>query len=144
MTSFTAPPLQVPSPLESGRVELIFTGIEQAGPSFEGRVFLNNPAADEHTPLTADMGYAGSFHVYGYGNVMPPALAEAKARRTEGSGPVAPIEQQLWLDAEALRTALERSDALTVTVVPSPVDPSGPVPERPFEQVHAVFGAASS
>jgi hypothetical protein len=52
---------------------------------------------------------------------------------------VAPIEKRLRLDEATLRAALEGSDELTVTVVPVPVDPGGPVPERPFEDVEVVF-----
>jgi hypothetical protein len=50
-----------------GRADIKFAGIDQAGKSFEGRVFLNNPAADENTPTTKEQGYSGSFHVYGFG-----------------------------------------------------------------------------
>jgi hypothetical protein len=143
MHSYTAPPVLVTPARGAGRAELVFGGIEQAGPSFEGRVFLNNPEADERTALTPEAGYAGSFHVYGYGEPAPPAIAEAKAARAEG-GPVAPIEKRLHADEEAVRAALEGSDELTVTVVPVPADPGGTVPERPFEQVDIVFDRATT
>jgi hypothetical protein len=139
MGSYTAPPIQVRSFRDSRRVELVFGGIEQAGPSFEGRVFLNHPDADETTTTTPASGYAGSFHVYGYGEHPPPALAEAKAKQRPEGAPVAPIEKRLRADPAAVRTALEGSDALTVTVVPVPVDPGGPAPERPFEDLEIVF-----
>jgi hypothetical protein len=139
MGSYTASPIPVSSFRDSRRAELVFRGIEQAGPSFEGRVFLNRPDADETTATTPESGYAGSFHVYGYGEHPPPALAEQKARRTPGGAPVAPIEKRLRPDEAAVRTALEGSDELTVTVVPVPVDPGGPVPDRPFEDVEVVF-----
>src|SRR2546425_10342320 len=61
-------------PVETGgkgsgfeRADIVFEGVEQAGGSFEARVFLNNPEADTSTPMTPEHGYAGSFHVYGYG-----------------------------------------------------------------------------
>lgn len=139
MGSYTAPPIPVRSFRDSRRAELVFGGIEQAGPSFEGRVFLNHPDADETTAKTPESGYAGSFHVYGYGEHPPPALAEAKARQTPGGAPVAPIEKRLRADEAAVRTALEGSDELRVTVVPVPVDPGGPAPDRPFEDVEVVF-----
>jgi hypothetical protein len=121
------------------RAELVFGGVEQAGPSFEGRVFLNNPGADESTPRTPEAGYAGSFHVYGYGEPAPPAVAEERAKRGKDAGPVAPIEKRLLADEQAVRAALDGSDALTVTVVPVPADPGGDVPERSFEHVEVVF-----
>ena len=139
MSSYTAPSIPVSSFRDAGAAELVFRGIEQAGPSFEGRVFLNRPDADETTPRTPESGYAGSFHVYGYGEHPPPALAEAKAARGPGGEPVAPIEKRLRADEAAVRSALEGSEELTVTVVPVPVDPGGPAPDRPFEDVEVVF-----
>ena len=114
-------------------------GVEHAGPSFEGRVFLNNPDADASTPTTAEAGYAGSFHVYAYGWPLPPEMAEAKARQAPGGPPVNPVDKRLQADTETVRAAVERADEVTVTVVPIPVDPGGPVPERPFEDVRVVF-----
>jgi hypothetical protein len=132
------------SKLESAeRAELVFSGVEQAGPSFEGRVFLGNPDADETTPRTAEAGYAGSFHVYGYGSPAPPAVAEAQAEQRSGGPPVAPIEKRVRADDPTLRAALEGSGELTVTVVPVPVDPGGALPDRPFETVELVLDRAS-
>jgi hypothetical protein len=50
------------------RADLVFGGVDHAGPSYEARVFLNNPGANAETPLTLDEGYAGSFHIFGHGN----------------------------------------------------------------------------
>jgi hypothetical protein len=139
MSSYTAPPISLREFRDARRAELVLRGVEQAGPSFEGRVFLNNPAADETTERAPEAGYAGSFHVYGYGEHPPPALAEARASQAPGGAPVAPIEKRVRVDETALGRALERSDELTVTVVPVPADPGGPVPERPFEDVEVVL-----
>lgn len=119
----------------AGRIELIFSGVEQAGPSFEGRVFLNNPGADESTERSPAAGYAGSFHVFGYGTPPPPGIAEAQARRAPGDAPVAPIEKRVQVDPAVLAAALARSERLDVTVVPVAVDPGGPLPDRPFESL---------
>jgi hypothetical protein len=128
----------VASVRDARRAEIVFAGVDQAGPSFEGRVFLNNPDADETTPRAPDTGYAGSFHVYGYGEPAPPAVADAKAREQAGRA-VAPIEKRLHADEAAVRRALEGSGELTVTVVPVPADPGGAAPARPFEEVEVVF-----
>ena len=60
---------EIPIPVYEGkdfsRADLLFFGIGQIGPSFEARVFLNNPEADETTPLEGASGYAGSFHIFG-------------------------------------------------------------------------------
>jgi hypothetical protein len=144
MGSYSAPPIPVAQFKGARRAELVFAGIEQAGPSFEGRVFLNNPDADEATPQTPEAGYAGSFHVYGYGEHAPPALAEEKAARGPEAPPVAPIEKRLHADDATLRRALEDSDELTVTVVGVPVEPDAPVPDRAFEEVVVVFARAAT
>jgi hypothetical protein len=141
MASYTAPPIRLPS-RDVRHAELVFRGVEQAGPSFEGRVFLNRVDADESTPLTPDAGYAGSFHVYGYGEVAPPEIADA--RRAGAGGPIAPIEKRVRLDAATLPAAIRDSDDLAVTVVTVPVDQGGAAPDRPFEDLIAVFDPASS
>lgn len=144
MAAYTAPPIPATPVRGARRAEFVFAGIDQAGPSFEARVFLNNPDADEHTEQTLQTGYAGSFHVYGYGELAPPAMTEAKARRSKGGGPVAPIEKRLHGDPSAVRAALEGRDELTITVVSVPVDPGGAAPERPFERVDIVYDRAAT
>lgn len=52
---------------EVARADLIFYGVDHSGPTYEGRVFLNNPKASEKTAMTAEEGYAGSFMVFGHG-----------------------------------------------------------------------------
>lgn len=139
MGSYTSPPISVSSFGDAERAELVFRGVEQAGPSFEGRVFLNRPDADETTTATPEAGYAGSFHVYGYGEHPPAGLAEEKRTRGPDGPPVAPIEKRLPLDQVALRGALKGSGELTVTVVPVPAEPGGEAPGRPCESVEIVF-----
>jgi len=67
---FTTGPIPLklgPKGAHFGRADILLHGVEQSGASFEGRVFLNNPKATHDTPTTPEHGYAGSFHVYGYG-----------------------------------------------------------------------------
>jgi hypothetical protein len=52
---------------EFSRADLEFRGVDHSGPSFEARVYLDNPAADAETGRDAADGYAGSFHVFGHG-----------------------------------------------------------------------------
>jgi hypothetical protein len=144
MGSYTAPAIPVERFRGARRLDLVFAGVEQAGPSFEVRIFLNNPAADEDTPQTPETGYAGSFHVYGYGELAPPAIAEEKRNQEERAGPVAPIEKRLHVEEAAVRAALAGADALTVTAVPIPADAGGEAPERPFERVDVVFEPAAT
>jgi hypothetical protein len=47
------------------RADLELHGVDQTSPSYEGRVFLSNPEADESTERTEENGYLGAFHVFG-------------------------------------------------------------------------------
>ena len=141
MTSYTAPAVRVPSGNDRG-AQIVFVGVEQAGPSFEGRVFLNSPDVDASTSRTVENGYVGSFHLFGYGKHMPPALAEAKAVRAEGDEPVAPIEKRVRVDAQVLRATLHGSAEMVVTVVAVPTEPGDPTSDQPFQDVRVVFDPA--
>ena len=50
------------------RADLIFTGVDHSGLSYEVRVYLNNPRATATTPRTSEEGYAARFAVFGHGN----------------------------------------------------------------------------
>ena len=118
---FVSPPIRLNADRRNWnvqRADIEIYGIDQSGPSFEGRVFLNNPGANLHTPTLPENGYAGSFHVYGYG-IWPadigkdPEAQKAAARETVR----APIDKFVVV-TEAVRAAAERSEEVTVTVVP--------------------------
>ena len=140
MVKSTFPPISVTDIRGAKHAELVFAGVEQAGPSFEGRVFVNNPDAGADTEPTAENGHVGSFYVYGYGEPVPPDVAEARARGEKGV--IAPIEKRLDADPELLAAAAGDSGELTVTVVAIPADAGTPVPERPLERVELVTDRA--
>ncbi len=48
------------------RADLVFYGVDHSGPSFEARIYLNNPGAKLTTPRDAESHYAGSFTVFGH------------------------------------------------------------------------------
>jgi hypothetical protein len=108
---YVSPPIRLdlgPRGLNFERADIEIAGIEQAGPSFEGRVFLNNPHANLETAPTAENGYAGSFHVYGYGLRSPEDTGAGSA--------MAPIAKDV-IATEAVRAAAARQE-VTVTIVP--------------------------
>ena len=41
-------------------------GLDTNGPSYEGRVYVNNPKADRNTPLKESSGYVGSYDIFGH------------------------------------------------------------------------------
>jgi tyrosinase len=48
------------------RADLVFYGVDHSGPSFEARIFLNNPDANLATARDDAARYAGSFTVFGH------------------------------------------------------------------------------
>jgi hypothetical protein len=129
MVAFTYGPLQIPSqaavrPFQ--RADLKFYGVDHSGSSYEARIFFNKPGADETTPLVAQEGYVGSFHIFGHGGCfgeeghcdVPPGPVSAFDRRaphqltpTTKTVIVTPAVRQLAAGAAGNGT-------FTVTVVP--------------------------
>jgi hypothetical protein len=68
MKRFHSEPLDLPADrADVVRADLIFYGVDHSGPTYEARIFLDNPRANADTALTAEQGYAGSFTVFGHG-----------------------------------------------------------------------------
>ena len=63
---YTAPPLELPEGDELDRADLIFTGLDHSGASYEVRLFLDAPDAD-HAAGRDHPACAGSFYVFGHG-----------------------------------------------------------------------------
>lgn len=64
---FVTAPLELPRPDEPfARADLIFTGVDHSGSSFEARIFLDAPRA-AHGDGTDHPAYAGRFFVFGHG-----------------------------------------------------------------------------
>ena len=106
--TFEAIPLPDAARLASvPRIVIEFTGIDLAGPSYEGRVFLNNRTAGPDTPMTSEQGYVGAFHVYGYGQG---AGGDGHTRL--------PIRRQI-VATEAVRRAAGATATVTLVAVPT-------------------------
>jgi hypothetical protein len=117
------PPL---SPDEFSRADLEFRGVDHSGPSFEARVYLNNPDADAETGCTEDTGYAGSFYVFGHGG----CFGETGHCEVP-EGPRSPFDRRLphqltpqfrtVVITEAFRHVLRTGDGSTFTATIVPV-----------------------
>ena len=104
------------------RADLEFDGVDHSGVSFEARVFINNPKANERTPTTSRNGYAGSFHIFGHGGCFGdlghceirglPRLYDPRTAH-----PLTPARKVL-IATESVRQALRHGKSMTVTVVP--------------------------
>lgn len=104
------------------RADIEFHEIDHSGASYEGRVFLNNPAAGEDTPKTIDNGYAGSFHIFGHGGCFgDEGHCEITPRRRYDPRPPHHLTaaKKTVIATDAIRHALTTGvTELTITVVP--------------------------
>jgi hypothetical protein len=116
------------------QVDLVVDDVEQAGPSIELRVFLDNPDAGPATGLDANAGYAGSIHVYGYG-------AAASGTANAGRPPELPMSRRLTLAPDTLG---RRGKKIHVTLVPVYPNTSTEVPYVGKPRVHLERRAAAS
>lgn len=99
------------------RADIVVDGLDLAGPSYELRVFLNNPEANAQTEPTPDNGYAGSIYVYGYGQ--PPETVGKSGR------PRMPMSRSMTA-TDAVRAAAGAGSSMSVTLVAVPFDPPDP------------------
>jgi len=97
------------------RADIEVAGLDQAGASFELRMFLNNPGADAATEPTEANGYAGSIYVYGYGR--PP-----ESMRDD---PRLPMTRSI-IATEAVARARAEGPTASLTLVAVPADSPGP------------------
>jgi tyrosinase len=127
------------------RADIQFHDLDHSGASYEGRVFLNNPAADERTARVPESGYAGSFHIFGHGGCLgDPGHCDVVPRRPHDPRPAHPLTpaRKLVVATEAVRRAMDGGTEITVTVVPVVLSTT-PAAGRPddlvrFEQVRIV------
>jgi hypothetical protein len=120
MGRYVSPPIRLnlgAEGLDFKRADIEVYGVDLSGPSYEGRVFLNNPDADADTPPAPENGYAGSFHVYGYG-IWPGDIGKATDASSAGhAGVRAPIQKEV-IATEAVRRAAAKGGDIIVTIVP--------------------------
>ncbi len=104
------------------RADIEFHGLDEAEASYEGRVFVNNPEANEDTPPTPENGYAGSFFVFGvhgghhgdggHGEGHASLLAHDPRRSHAAAG------RMVVTATDLLKRAMNAGQDVTVTVVP--------------------------
>lgn len=113
---FPAVPVPVAGddPAQIGRADIVVEGLDQGGPSFELRVYVNNPGASAETEPVPRQGYAGSVYVYGYGT------------RPEGSVGVRLPMTRYVVATDVLRPALEHGTSVSITLVPVAFGPPDP------------------
>ncbi len=131
MRTFMSPAIENPTSGEHAdysRADLIFYGVDHAGPSFEARIYFNNPEANPGTARDDVSHYAGSFTVFGH------AGCAGDAGHCEvPTGPKDPFDRRpphaltpqtkTVIVTDALRKMAEPQ--LTITVVPVRPGPDG-------------------
>jgi hypothetical protein len=103
------------------RADIQFDGVDHSGPSFEARIFLNNPSADESTERVAETGYAGSFYIFGHGGCFGDVgHCDVRPRRRYDPRPSHPLTEarKTVIATDAVRRARAKGEQLTVTAVP--------------------------
>jgi tyrosinase len=133
--SYTSEPVDVGAlDRNPSRADIVFHHVDHAGASYEGRVYLNNPAADASTGYDHP-SYAGSYHVFGHGGCLgDPGHCVVKPRRPYDPRPSHPLTKikKVVVATEPLKRAMEESDKSTVTVVPI----IEPLPYEPDDDKH--------
>jgi hypothetical protein len=103
------------------RAVIEFYGIDVSGPSYKGRVFVNNAKADENTPLNEAKGYVGSFHIFGHDGCWgDEGHCEIPPRRIYDSriqSSLAPAYKYLNATKVIKKLIFSKSNA-TVTIIP--------------------------
>jgi hypothetical protein len=99
------------------RADIEVYGLDQSGTSYEGRIFLNNRDANSETPTKPENGYAGSFHVYGYGIWPGDLRGNAEDEGLPSQRIRAPIQKDV-VATEAVRAAAARGQDIIVTIIP--------------------------
>jgi tyrosinase len=105
------------------RADLEIDGIFHGEASYEGRVFLNNPQADQKTPQDLANGYAGSFHIFAHGGCLgDPGHCKVNDHNRDAFDFRYPhpltLARKVVIVTAALREVARVTKTVTVTVVP--------------------------
>jgi hypothetical protein len=108
------------------RADLVFHGLDHAVPSYEGRIFINNPKANHDTPIDLEHGYIGSYFVWGHGSCLGDAGhcdVHAESQKFDViPNPLRPFDLSVII-TDKLKQLGRTTEDFTVTVVPNVVPP---------------------
>lgn len=104
------------------RADLVFLGVEHAGPSVEVRIFFNAPGADASTPATPDAGFAGFFSIFAHGGCFgDEGHCDMPERRPTDHRPpyaLTPFDKHVTVTGPVQRLLADGVQDLQVTIVP--------------------------
>jgi hypothetical protein len=108
------------------RADLVLHGLDHAVPSYEGRIFINNPEAKYDTPTDLEHGYVGSYFVFGHGSCLGDAgHCDVHAERQRFDvipNPLRPYDLSVIV-TDKLKELGRSTEDFTITVVPNVVPP---------------------
>lgn len=105
------------------RADIEIHNVDHSSASYEGRVFLNNPYANQKTELTLENGYVGSYHVFAHGGCfgsMGHCDIPTGRRRTfdyRSSHHLRPQYKRIII-TDALKELGRKTNKFTITIVP--------------------------
>ena len=117
------------------RADLVFVGVEHAGPPVEVRIFFNTPDADESTPTTADAGFVGFFTIFGHGGCYGDdghcdIPEQRRPNDHRPAHPLTPITKHVTVTKAVRHLAATGAQDVIVTIVPILHDVPTYVPEE--------------
>jgi hypothetical protein len=108
------------------RADLVFHGLDHAVPSYEGRIFINNPEANYDTPIDSEHGYVGSYFVFGHGSCLGDAGhcdVHAESQKFDViPNPLQPYDLSVII-TDKLKELGKTTEDFTITVIPKVVPP---------------------
>jgi hypothetical protein len=147
MDRFDSDPLSLSPAVRSGEfsaADLVFYDVDHTGGSFQALVFFNNPDVGVLTPRELDLGFAGSFVIFGHGGCSgDEGHCEVPSFHKDpfDNRPLHALTPQTKLVdvSDALQRVREQEGDLRVTVLP--IVPGAEDAEGP-ETVDALFFSA--
>lgn len=103
------------------RIDIEFWGVDHSGPSYEGRVFINNPKADISTKMVPENGYVGSYYVFGHGQCFGDVGhcdVMENSDPLSPSHPLTPLFKVLTV-TDMIKKVGQKTDQYVITIVPN-------------------------
>jgi hypothetical protein len=104
------------------RADIEIHNLDHSGQSYEGRIFLNNPSANQRTPIDQEHHYVGSYHVFGhggcYGDVGHCDGVHEKRRYDRRMSPDIRPQYKRIIATKMVRRLGSETNKFTVTIVP--------------------------
>ena len=113
------------------RADCVFRGVAVNVPTYEGRVFINNPTANLDTPNDSSHGYVGSYIIFGHAVCLgDEGHCDIHTQRYKFDEIPYRLEPEPYISikiTEYLKDLSKNTQDFTVTVVPQvcPVDEDG-------------------